>query len=133
MNRKARTTAGGGKKPSTTRKNGSNGSSFDPNKYMLKLPKNKKVQLPNGRVRWEKIETDYLPVAPRIAWFRKEHPDWSIVTKAVFFANFSGWSGTKCETCERETTNAQYAYSMRVFKKPLCRSCQGLEKFSTKA
>jgi hypothetical protein len=22
-----------------------------------------------------------LPVAPRIAWFRKEHPYWSIVTK----------------------------------------------------
>jgi hypothetical protein len=45
-------------------------------------------------------------------------------------ANFSGWSGTKCETCEREMTNAQYAYSIRVFKKPLCGRCQGLEKYS---
>jgi hypothetical protein len=63
--------------------NHSNGSTFDPNKYMLKLPKIKKVKLANGQVRFEHIETDYLPVAPRIAWFRKEHPDWSIITKTV--------------------------------------------------
>jgi hypothetical protein len=25
----------------------------------------------------------YLPVAARIAWFREDHPDWSIITKAV--------------------------------------------------
>ena len=25
----------------------------------------------------------YLPVAARIIWFRKEHPDWSITTKLV--------------------------------------------------
>ena len=25
----------------------------------------------------------YLPVAPRIAWFREEHPDWTILTYAV--------------------------------------------------
>ena len=34
----------------------------------------------NGMVKWEKTETDYLPVAARIAWFRKDHPYWSIVT-----------------------------------------------------
>ena len=61
----------------------SNNNTFDPNKYMLKLPKNKKVKLSNGQIKWEKVETDYLPVAPRIAWFRKDHPDWSIITKAV--------------------------------------------------
>src|SRR5688572_8601485 len=49
-------------------------SIFDPMKYMLKLPKYKKVILPNGQVRFEKTEADYLPVAPRIAWFRQEHP-----------------------------------------------------------
>lgn len=54
---------------------------------MLKLPKNKKVKLSNGQVKWERVETDYLPVAPRIAWFRKEHPDWSIVTKGVQLAD----------------------------------------------
>ena len=59
----------------------SNGNTFDPNKYMLKLPRTKKVKLSNGQVRFEKVETDYLPVAPRIAWFRREHPDWSIITK----------------------------------------------------
>jgi hypothetical protein len=64
-----------------------NNSTFDPNNYMLKLPKNKKVKLSNGQVKWERVETDYLPVAPRIAWFRKEHPDWSIVTKAVQLAD----------------------------------------------
>ena len=62
-------------------------STFDPMKYMLKLPKNKKVQLTNGQVKWEKSETDYLPVAARIAWFRREHPDWSIITKTVQLAN----------------------------------------------
>jgi hypothetical protein len=56
-------------------------SIFDPNKYMLKLPKTKKINLDNGMVKWEKTETDYLPVAARIAWFRKDHPYWSIITK----------------------------------------------------
>ena len=54
---------------------------------MLKLPKTKKVQLSNGRVNWEKTEADYLPVAARIAWFRREHPDWSILTKSVQLAD----------------------------------------------
>jgi hypothetical protein len=56
-------------------------SIFDPMKYMLKLPKHKKVSLPNGQVRFEKTEAEYLPVAARIAWFRKDHPYWSIITK----------------------------------------------------
>ena len=56
-------------------------SIFAPNKYMLKLPKTKKIVGDNGQVRWEKTETDYLPVAARIAWFRKDHPYWSIVTR----------------------------------------------------
>ncbi len=43
--------------------------------------------------------------------------------------NHSGWSGVKCRTCKRETTNAQYSYSMRFFKKPLCRTCQSLEYY----
>jgi hypothetical protein len=64
-----------------------NGNGFDPNLFMIKLPKNKKVTLSNGETRWEKVEADYLPVAPRIAWFRRDHPDWGIVTKAVKTAN----------------------------------------------
>ncbi len=56
-------------------------SIFDPNKYMLKLPKTKKITLDNGMVKWEKTEADYLPVAARIAWVRKDHPYWSIITK----------------------------------------------------
>ena len=62
-------------------------STFDPMKYMLKLPKTKKVKSANGMVRFEKTETDYLPVAARIAWFRREHPDWSIITKTEQLAN----------------------------------------------
>jgi len=62
-------------------------SIFDPNKYMLKLPKNKKVTMSNGQVKWEQTETDYLPVAARIAWFRKDHPYWSIITKVVKLAD----------------------------------------------
>ncbi len=64
-----------------------NGNTFDPNKYMLKLPKTKKIKLSNGEVRYEQVEADYLPVAPRIAWFRREHPDWSIITKMEELAN----------------------------------------------
>ena len=64
-----------------------NGNGFDPNLFMLKLPKNKKVTLSNGEIKWEKVEANYLPVAPRIAWFRKDHPDWSILTRAVMTAN----------------------------------------------
>jgi hypothetical protein len=56
-------------------------STFDPMKYMLKLPKHRKVSLPNGQVRFENTEADYLPVAARIAWFRKDHSYWSIITK----------------------------------------------------
>ena len=41
----------------------------------------------NGQVKWEQTETDYLPVAARIAWFRKDHPYWSIITKVVQLAN----------------------------------------------
>jgi hypothetical protein len=62
-------------------------SIFDPNKYMLKLPKTKKVKMSNGQVKWEQTEADYLPVAARIAWFRREHPDWSIITKTTQLAN----------------------------------------------
>jgi hypothetical protein len=62
-------------------------SIFDPNKYMLKLPKTKKIVGDNGMVRWEKTETDYLPVAARIAWFRREHPLWSIITEVEQLAN----------------------------------------------
>jgi hypothetical protein len=64
-----------------------NGSTFDPMKYMLKLPKSKKVTLPNGQVSWEKSEAEYLPVAARVAWFRKDHPYWSIVTKVERLAD----------------------------------------------
>ncbi len=62
-------------------------SIFDPNKYMLKLPKTKKVKMSNGQIRWEQTEADYLPIAARIAWFRREHPDWSIITKMIESAN----------------------------------------------
>ena len=62
-------------------------SIFDPNKYMLKLPKTKKIIGDNGQVRWEKTETDYLPVAARIAWFRREHPLWSIITEVEQLAD----------------------------------------------
>ncbi len=62
-------------------------SIFDPNKYMLKLPKTKKILGDNGQVRWDKTETDYLPVAARIAWFRREHPYWSIITEVEQLAD----------------------------------------------
>ena len=62
-------------------------SIFDPMKYMLKLLKHKKVSLPNGQVRFEKTVTDYLPVAARIAWFRRDHHFWGIVTEVEQLAD----------------------------------------------
>jgi len=80
--------------------NGQNGHShsFNPNGYMLKLPKKKKITLGDGQVKYIRVEADYLPVAPRIAWFRLEHPDWSIVTKAVYFAGFRNTGFPRCST-----------------------------------
>ena len=48
-------------------------------------------------------------------------------------ANHSGWSGVRCKTCRRDTTKAQYSYSMRYFKKPLCRFCQSIEIYNKKS
>jgi hypothetical protein len=87
-------------------------SIFDPNKYMLKLPKQKKLTLPNGQVRWEKTETNYLPVAARIAWFRREHPLWSIITEieqlgnkaVVMKATIKDMLGTVIATARKKET-----------------------------
>src|SRR5690349_19357521 len=62
-------------------------STFDPMRYMLKLPKSKKVTMSNGQERWEKTEADYLPVAARIAWFRRDHPLWGIITEVEQLAD----------------------------------------------
>ena len=40
---------------------------------------------------------------------------------------FSGFSGEFCSLCGKEITNAMLSYSMRFFKKPLCRFCQRLQ------
>ena len=79
---------------------------------MLKLPKTKKVVGDNGMVKWEKTETDYLPVAARIAWFRKDHPLWSIITdvelqadKAVVMkATIKDILGTAIATARKKET-----------------------------
>ena len=91
-------------------------SIFDPNKYMLKLPKTKKVTLDNGMVKWEKTETDYLPVAARIAWFRKDHPYWSIMTKVekwgdkavVMKATIKDMLGTVIATARKKETEVGF-------------------------
>jgi hypothetical protein len=64
---------------------------FDASKYLIKLPQKKKVTKANGYVEWETIELDYLPVAARVAWFRKDHPDWSIQTEIVERSD-AGWA-----------------------------------------
>jgi len=91
-------------------------SIFDPMKSMLKLPKTKKVSLPNGQVRFEKTEADYLPVAARIAWFRKEHTYWGIVTEVeqladkavVMKATIKDSFGTVIATARKKETEAGF-------------------------
>ena len=63
-------------------------------------------------VRWEKTETDYLPVAARIAWFRREHPYWSIITEVeqladkavVMKATIKDMLGTVIATARKKET-----------------------------
>jgi hypothetical protein len=91
-------------------------SIFDPMKYMLKLPKTKKIKMSNGQVKWEQIETDYLPVAARIAWFRREHPYWSIITEAiqkadkavVMKATIKDVTGSVIATARKKETEADF-------------------------
>jgi hypothetical protein len=79
---------------------------------MLKLPKTKKIVGDNGMVKWEKTETDYLPVAARIAWFRKEHPLWSVITEVeqladkavVMKATIKDMLGTVIATARKKET-----------------------------
>ena len=67
----------------SSKKSNGHSRTFDPMNYLIQLPKRQKVTLPDGRVSWRNASADYLPVAARIAWFRLEHPDWSIITKEV--------------------------------------------------
>jgi len=39
------------------------------------------------RLWFEKTESLYLPVAARIAWFRRDHPLWSIITEVEQLAD----------------------------------------------
>ena len=48
-------------------------------------------------------------------------------------ATHSGWFGVYFRTCGIVTTNAQYSYSMRFYKKPLCRFCQSIEIYNKKS
>jgi hypothetical protein len=91
-------------------------SIFDPKKYMLKLPKKQKIVLPNGQVNWKNTEADYLPVAARIAWFRKDHPYWAIITEVeqladkavVMKATIKDMQGTVIATARKKETEAGF-------------------------
>ena len=67
-------------------------SIFDPNKYMLKLPKTKKVTLPTDQLRFEKTEADYLPVAHGLHSSNEKEPfrsdsDFEFEGKSIFRQN----------------------------------------------
>lgn len=59
--------------------------------------------------------TEFItPVGNMVKYF-KDHPE-------VKFTD------TKCSLCWKPMLNTQLAYSIKYYKKPLCRSCQRLEK-----
>ena len=68
--------------------------------------------MPNGQVKFEKTEAGYLPVAARIAWFRKDHSLWSIVTEVerladkavVMKATIKDMLGTVIATTKKKET-----------------------------
>lgn len=74
---------------------------FDASKYIIKLPQKKKVVKANGYVEWETVEMDYLPVAARVAWFRKEHPTWTIQTEIVERSD-AGWALLKTTVLDEQ-------------------------------
>ena len=43
----------------------------------------------------------YLPVAPRIAWFREDHADWSITTKPVPELSGADYCTFHAQVCDR--------------------------------
>jgi hypothetical protein len=49
-------------------------SIFDPNKYMLKLPKTKKITLDNGMVKWEKPKPTICQLPPELLGSEKIIP-----------------------------------------------------------
>jgi hypothetical protein len=91
---------------------------FDPNPYMMKL-KNK----------------DYLPVAPRLAWLRAEHPDAQIFTKleahelgkyALVFASVSLATGGSATGYGSETSTDFTDYLEKAETKAIGRALAAL-------
>jgi hypothetical protein len=60
-------------------------STFDPKRYMMKL---------QGK--------DYLPVAPRLYWFRQEHPDYGIKTEELHADEKEGVYRVECSITNAE-------------------------------
>jgi hypothetical protein len=52
---------------------------FDPRKHLMNL---------QGK--------DYLPVAPRLYWFRMEHPNWSVLTSELYASEEQGVYRVEC-------------------------------------
>ena len=44
----------------------------------------------------------YLPVAPRLLWFRQDHPDWSILTTELHADEEHGIYRFECKICDAE-------------------------------
>ena len=67
-------------------------------------------------MKWEKTESDYLPVAARIAWFRKDHPYWSIITEVeqladkavVMKATIKDITGVVIATARKKETEIEF-------------------------
>jgi hypothetical protein len=56
---------------------------FDPSRYLTRLPK--RARQADGS--WKTVETDYLEVKWRLLWLRTDHPDASIETEMVSYAD----------------------------------------------
>jgi hypothetical protein len=75
-----------------------------------------------------KTEADYLPVAARIAWFRKDHPYWSIITEVeqladkaiVMKAIIKDVTGAIIATARKKETDSHDLPSSVDLKKTSC-------------
>ena len=89
---------------------------FDPNEHLVML------KTKNGPKK-------YLPVAWRLVWFRKEHPNWKLDTTLVEFDKENKLALFQCKICDENSNQVSCGYGSETIKD----FADYIEKAETKA
>jgi hypothetical protein len=73
---------------------------FNPNEHLLVMERKQKKKTDRGEV-WVTVQTEYLPVAWRLVWFRQENPKGKVDSTPVTIDQASGFACFECYV-ERE-------------------------------